>query len=530
MNIILASVLVGLATFYLSAKCQSVQQQPTTLSNISLQKTQFGTSLGVCIESDVNGGGYAYGSTSVNTFAANQGLEDAILSKISANGTTVWSKQYGSSNNDSFTSISRCPSGDIIIAGYTDGDLFGASGTTRTWFLLRMNSSGVLQSTKLISSIVEDIAVIDTSNTRILVEVRTSTADDFDSHLELYDNTWNLVATSNEQTPPKEYEFIAHDALQYQFFVDSNKIVNYNENLQVINELMIPNNDPMDVIEVDGHYYVIGTVYQSDTTDIVATSASNGISTTLLSLPNTVNDYSFRVEASDCSGSKARFIVSAEGAEYNPDVEPMNDKQYQKYASVYETDVTTSTTKLFDVYTAPSVITPYADVIKRTDGSYLCTTCWNDFSFGGLAPVGTLIGVYSSNGTMLGWYTLPEYTESAYVMGTFMFGSQINMSNDEQNYYIATLPTVAAPSFSLAPGTYTGTQSVSISCATTGAVIRYTTDGSEPTQKSKRYSKPLSISTNTTVKARAFKTATLPSLRSDAAYKLRRATASKQSK
>ena len=50
------------------------------------------------------------------------------------------------------------------------------------------------------------------------------------------------------------------------------------------------------------------------------------------------------------------------------------------------------------------------------------------------------------------------------------------------NYTISTLQMVAAPSFSPPGGTYTGTQSVSISSTTTGALIRYTTDGSTPTE------------------------------------------------
>jgi surface antigen len=46
---------------------------------------------------------------------------------------------------------------------------------------------------------------------------------------------------------------------------------------------------------------------------------------------------------------------------------------------------------------------------------------------------------------------------------------------------------------------------VSISCATAGAAIRYTTNGADPTAYSPLYSGPLTFSATTTLKARAFK-------------------------
>jgi len=48
-------------------------------------------------------------------------------------------------------------------------------------------------------------------------------------------------------------------------------------------------------------------------------------------------------------------------------------------------------------------------------------------------------------------------------------------------------------------------QSVSISCATEGAVIHYTTNGTAPTSSSTLYEGEIEINSNTTLKARAFK-------------------------
>ena len=52
---------------------------------------------------------------------------------------------------------------------------------------------------------------------------------------------------------------------------------------------------------------------------------------------------------------------------------------------------------------------------------------------------------------------------------------------------------VAAPTFSQPTGTYTETVTVSLSCTTSGATIRYTTDGSDPTSSSTQYSSPLTF-------------------------------------
>ena len=64
--------------------------------------------------------------------------------------------------------------------------------------------------------------------------------------------------------------------------------------------------------------------------------------------------------------------------------------------------------------------------------------------------------------------------------------------------------TAAAPTFSPVGGTYTGEALVSMATATAGAMIRYTTDGMDPTTSSTVYSAPLIVTSTVTVKALAF--------------------------
>ena len=64
---------------------------------------------------------------------------------------------------------------------------------------------------------------------------------------------------------------------------------------------------------------------------------------------------------------------------------------------------------------------------------------------------------------------------------------------------------VSTPTFSVTGGTYTTAQSVELNCATDGATIRYTLDGTEPTESSTAYSSAIAVATTTTIKAKAFK-------------------------
>ena len=60
--------------------------------------------------------------------------------------------------------------------------------------------------------------------------------------------------------------------------------------------------------------------------------------------------------------------------------------------------------------------------------------------------------------------------------------------------------TAATPTFSPVPGNYTSSQSVTLSDATSGAAIYYTTDGSAPTPASTKYTAPIVVGTTTTIK------------------------------
>ncbi|SEO81386.1 chitobiase/beta-hexosaminidase C-terminal domain-containing protein [Amycolatopsis saalfeldensis] len=78
--------------------------------------------------------------------------------------------------------------------------------------------------------------------------------------------------------------------------------------------------------------------------------------------------------------------------------------------------------------------------------------------------------------------------------------------------------TVAAPAFSPAGGSYPSAQTVTLTSATSGASIRYTTDGSTPTASSTLYSAPIRVPTSRTVSAIALKSGSANSPVASATY------------
>lgn len=81
--------------------------------------------------------------------------------------------------------------------------------------------------------------------------------------------------------------------------------------------------------------------------------------------------------------------------------------------------------------------------------------------------------------------------------------------------------TVANPSISPNGGSFTSSQQVTLSTATTGASIRYTTDGSNPTSSNGAlYSSPFTITSTTTIKAIAYQTGSTDSAVTSATFTL----------
>ena len=116
-----------------------------------------------------------------------------------------------------------------------------------------------------------------------------------------------------------------------------------------------------------------------------------------------------------------------------------------------------------------------AAIYYTTDGS-TPTTASTEYSSGGfqLATGVTVQAIASATG----------YLQSAVTSATYSFSTQ-----------------TPAPQFSPAPGSYTGTQSVTLTDTNPNATIYYTTDGSAPTTNSTKYSGAITVSSATVINA-----------------------------
>ncbi len=96
-------------------------------------------------------------------------------------------------------------------------------------------------------------------------------------------------------------------------------------------------------------------------------------------------------------------------------------------------------------------------------------------------------------------------TKPTKISAIAVYPNRLSESTPAIGYYvIGSTQSVAKPTLSPTPGNYQAPVQVTISCETKNAVIRYTTDASNPISTSPIYTGPFTISKTTKVEARAF--------------------------
>ncbi len=100
--------------------------------------------------------GYTNGGLDGNSSA---GSSDLFVVKYNSSGTNQWTQQLGTSDQDLATGVATDSSGNVYVAGYTGGGLDGNSNAgSRELFVVKYNSSGTKQWTQQLGSSSSDQA------------------------------------------------------------------------------------------------------------------------------------------------------------------------------------------------------------------------------------------------------------------------------------------------------------------------------------------------------------------------------------
>ena len=102
---------------------------------------------------------YTVGTTSAALVGSGFGGDDAYLAKYSASGTRSWVRQFGTAGTDRALGVAATRGGDVIVVGYTDGSLAGASLGDTDAFVARYSRTGVLQWSRQFGTAATDRAV-----------------------------------------------------------------------------------------------------------------------------------------------------------------------------------------------------------------------------------------------------------------------------------------------------------------------------------------------------------------------------------
>ncbi len=162
--------------------------------------------------------------------------------------------------------------------------------------------------------------------------------------------------------------------------------------------------------------------------------------------------------------------------------------------------------------TAPQTITSVS--LTFTGAGYS-----NAYVMAGGETVALSDGVYPINATS---FVIGNANTSNTQVRISNIAVNFTTSGTPSNYSTTCAEKTATPTFTLAAGTYTTAQTVEITCATDGATIYYTTDGTDPTTSSTEYTAAISLSERgeTTIKAIAVKAGAENSDIATAAYNI----------
>jgi hypothetical protein len=438
---------------------------------------------------DTSGNAYVTGYTTSTDYpttagayqARNNANQASIVTKLNASGSGLVFSTYLSGNNtDLGTSIATDSSGGVYVAGATNSTTFptttGAfqltnktANTNQTGFISKLNASG----TGLIYSTYLGASKRDYVNA-IALDIAGSvyaTGGTYSTDFPVTTNPYQLNNKTNGS---------------YTAFVS--KLNASGTGLLYSTYLGGTNAEQGNAIAVDG----TGEAF-------VAGSANSS------NFPVTTGAY-----VTKCVGGESfvtKFNASGNGLVYSTCFGPNGNTSISAIAldsagNAYLTGTTGDT--LFPVSTgAFQSVRPqyngssgFLTVLNASGTNYIYST----YYAGGSNDQPSAIALDSSGNVYLAGYT--HSTDFPVTTGAFQ-------TKFKQNAYInsfagkfgAVVQTAATPTFSPAAGTFSATQTITISDSTQGATIYYTTDSSTPTTSSLKYTAPIAVASTETIQA-----------------------------
>lgn len=222
------------------------------------------------------------------------------------------------------------------------------------------------------------------------------------------------------------------------------------------------------------------------------------------------NEYVLVKDIADLAAGKHIIFVNKESAKAMSSTQNSNNRSATEIIIASDVATATEATEIFtlekdgDYWLFKASKTPgYIYAAGANSSNYLRTEEEADNKAQAtvaIASDGEATVTFNMTGRNLLRYNNTNNIFSCYASGQLPVYIFIEKSGDTPQ------PTqVATPTFNPAQGEYTEAQSVTIACATDGATIHYTTDGTEPTAESAVYAEPIAVGETMTIKAIAIK-------------------------
>ena len=224
------------------------------------------------------------------------------------------------------------------------------------------------------------------------------------------------------------------------------------------------------------------------------------------------------ISSGSTSSSYSSYSFSADGKTWNAyAIHNFHSKatntvyylQIKKYAS--------STAYYVQIPTMPGNITSITMTVSstskpKTGGGNSATIFFSNSNSTSATGTGVASGTGASSVTI-------DCSSLSLTSGYITASGAVRIWDIAVTYETGSGSTCATPTFSPAGGSsFCGETDVTLSCATAGATIRYTTNGEDPTESSTAYSSAIHLSATTTIKAKAFKAGSTASSVASATY------------